>query len=78
MVRTATVAARLRKPPVLKEYKDCVAEHRRLVSYLKTATNALPKAECELLSEFARISKRKCQRLRKTIDRQSLKNRSAA
>ena len=81
-MRTATVADRLRKPRALKEYlkeyKDALAESRRLMNYFKAAQNALPKAECALLSEFVEISKRKCQRLRRSVERPASKRRSAA
>lgn len=55
-----------------------MAEYRRLVNYHKGAVKVLPQAECALLSEFVEISKGKCQRLRRTLDRQSGKHRSAA
>jgi hypothetical protein len=78
MPRTSEVAVRSNKPCALKDYKNASAEYRRLMNYLKAATSVLPKAECELLSEFAEISKRKCQRLRRALDRQPVKHRSAA
>ncbi len=77
-MRTATVADRLRKPRALKEYKDALAENRRLMNYFQAAQSALPKAEWELLSEFVQISKRKCQRLRRSVERPATKRRSAA
>jgi len=78
MVRTSKLAARLRKPRASREYKDAVTEHRLLAKYLEAAIQALPKAECELLSEFVQISQRKCQRLRKALDQKSGKHSSAA
>jgi hypothetical protein len=63
---------------VLREYKDAVAEHRLLSSYLKAATRVLPKPECGLLAEFVQISKRKCQRFRKALDQKPGKHSSAA
>ena len=78
MVRTTKVATRLRKPRALREYKDAVVEYRLLSSYVKAASKVLPNAERELLAEFAQISKQKCQRLKKTLDRSSGKHRSAA
>ena len=78
MVRTSKLATRLRKPRALREYKDAVAERHLLANYLKAAIQVLPKAECELLSEFVQISKRKCQRLRKALDQKSGKHSSAA
>ncbi len=77
-MRTTKIATRLRKPRVLREYKDAVVEHRLLSSYMNAATKVLPKAECELLAEFAQISKQKCQRLKKALDQPSGKQRSAA
>jgi hypothetical protein len=62
----------------VKEYKTAVAEYRRLSTYLKAAVKVLNRPEVELLSEFAQISKKKCQRLRRALDRQSGKHRSAA
>jgi hypothetical protein len=55
-----------------------MAEYRRLSNYLKAAVKVLKKPEVELLSEFAQISKKKCQRLRRALDRPSGKHRSAA
>jgi hypothetical protein len=78
MVRGSTVATRSKKPRALKGYKNAIAEYRRLVNYLKAAIGVLPKAECELLCEFAEISKKKCERLRRALERQSGKHRSAA
>ena len=78
MVRTSKVAVRLKRTYALNEYKNAIAEYRRLVKYLKAATKELPKAECALLSEFAQISKSKCQRLRRGLDRPPIKHRSAA
>jgi hypothetical protein len=77
-VRTSKIANPVRKPRVLREYKDAVAEQRLLSSYLKAATRVLPKPECGLLAEFAQISKWKCQRLRKALDQKSSKHSSAA
>jgi hypothetical protein len=78
MLRTPKLATGLRKPRAFREYKDAVVEHRLLTSYQKSANKILPKAEYELLSEFVRISKRKCQRLRKALDQKSSKQSSAA
>lgn len=78
MMRTATVADRLRKPRALKDYKVALAENRRLMNYFKAAQNALPKAECALLSEFVEISKTKCLRLRRAAERPATRRKSAA
>ena len=53
-----------------------MAEHRHLVNYLEAAIKVLPEPECDLLWEFAEISRRKCERLRRALERQ--KHRSAA
>lgn len=78
MARTSKAAVRSNKPRVSREYRNAVAEHRQLANYLKAAAKVLPQPECDLLSEFAQLSKRKCQRLRRALDRQPGKNRSAA
>jgi hypothetical protein len=77
-VRTSKIATHLRKPRAFREYKDATVEHRLLANYLKAATEVLPQAECSLLSEFVHISKGKCQRLKKALERPSGKHRSAA
>ena len=55
----------------MREHKKAVAERLRLISYLKAAHGILSKAERELLSEFAQIAKRKCDRLRRAIHQHS-------
>jgi hypothetical protein len=77
MLRGPTVATQS-KSHALKDHKSAIVEYRRLTTYLKAATGILPKAECDLLCEFAEISKQKCQRLRRALDRQSGKHQSAA
>ena len=77
-MRRSTVATPARSPRMTKEYRSAMAEYRRLVNYYKGALKVLPQAECDLLSEFVEISKRKCQRLRRALDRQSGKHSSAA
>src|ERR1700676_3147480 len=47
--------------------KRANAEHKALVRYLQTAVGVLPKAECQLLLEFAEIAKQTCERLRRTM-----------
>ena len=47
--------------------KRANAEHKVLVRYLQTAVGVLPKAECQLLLEFADIAKQKYERLRRTL-----------
>jgi hypothetical protein len=68
----------VRKPRAFREYKDATFQHRLIANYLKAGTKVLPKAECALLSEFVHISKGKCQRLKKALERPSGKHRSAA
>jgi hypothetical protein len=64
-------ASRSKKQQLQSEYRNAVAERRRLVNYLKAASSILSKPEQELLLEFAEISKRKCDRLRKAIRQHS-------
>ena len=78
MVRRTSVGTRSKTAREPREYKDAMAEYRRLANYFKAATKILSKPEHELLSEFVQISKKKCQRLRRALDRQSGKQRSAA
>ena len=51
----------------MKEYWTAVAEYVRIVSYRKSATGILSKAERDLLLEFERIAKSKCERLRRAV-----------
>ena len=76
MARSPAVP-RSKKPRLLKDYRSALLEYRRLANYLRGATGALSKAEFDLLVEFAEISKRKCQRLRRALNRLG-KHRSAA
>ena len=64
-------ASRSKKLRLLSEYKEAVAERRRLVTYLKAAKGILSTGELELLSDFAQIAKRKCDRLRRAMQRHS-------
>ncbi len=43
--------------------KAANAEHQALIRYIRAAVGILPKAECQLLMEFADIAKRKCEQL---------------
>ena len=56
---------------LLREYKKAVAQRQVLANYLKAATGILPKADQDLLSEFAQLAKQKCDRLRKAIRQHS-------
>ena len=67
-------SSRAAKQRLQNEYKRAVAERRRLVSYLKAATGILTKDEMDLLSEFAQIAKRKCDRLRKAVQQRSTRH----
>ena len=48
-------------------YKKAHAEYTVLLRYLRIALGVLPKAECQLLLEFAEIAKQKCQRMRRAV-----------
>ena len=48
-------------------YKKANLEYKALVRYLKSAVGVLPKAECQLLLEFADIARQKCQRMRRAL-----------
>jgi hypothetical protein len=78
MVRRPAVGTGSKKPSLLRDYRNALAEHRRLAAYLKAAVNVLTQAECDLLAEFSELSKKKCQRLRRALGRQTAKQRSAA
>jgi hypothetical protein len=47
--------------------KRANAEHKVLVRYLQAAVGVLPKAECQLLLDFAEIAKGKSERLRRAL-----------
>jgi hypothetical protein len=70
-VKVKVTVSRLANQRLLKEYKEAVAEHRRLGNYLKTADSILSKAERELLQDFVQIAKRKSDRLRRVIRERS-------
>ena len=62
---------RSKKQRLMSEYRRALAERRRLVNYLKAATGVLSTAEEALLREFAKLAKRKCDRLRRAIHQHS-------
>jgi hypothetical protein len=66
--------SRSKRQRLLTEYKKAVAERQALASYLKAATGILPNADQELLSQFAQLAKRKCDRLRRAIRQHSGKH----
>ena len=76
MLRTSSAGSRSKKEHTLREYRRAMAEHRHLVNYLEAAIKVLPDPECDLLWEFAEISKSKCERLRRALERH--KHQSAA
>jgi len=76
MIRASSAGSRSKKEHALREYRRAMAEHRHLVNYLEAAVKVLPEPECDLLWEFAEISKGKCERLRRALERR--KHRSAA
>ena len=65
--RQVRAASSARRSRVASAYKIAQSEHQALLRYLRTAVGILPKAECQLLLEFADIAKRKCERLRRTL-----------
>jgi hypothetical protein len=72
--KVRVTVSRSKKRRLLTEYKEAVAERRRLVTYLKAAKGILSKGELELLSDFAQIAKRKCDRLRRAMQRHTSKH----
>lgn len=57
---------------LLKDYQAATEQYGVIVRYLKAAIEVLPKAECELLLEFAEIAKNHCERIHRTIRQDSL------
>ena len=53
---------------LLKDYETTTEQYAVIVRYLKAAIEVLPKAECQLLLEFAEIAKNHCERLHQTIE----------
>ena len=49
-----------------------------IVGYLKAAIEVLPKAECQLLLEFAEIAKNHCEQLHRTIGERLSSSRKSA
>jgi hypothetical protein len=52
---------------LLNDYHDATAQYGVIVGYLKAAIEVLPKAECQLLLEFAETAKNHCERLHSAI-----------
>jgi len=78
MARSSSVGTRSKKSLAQREYRKALTEHRRLVDYLQAAITRLPQPECELLWEFAQISEKRCERLKRATERETRKHRSAA
>lgn len=53
---------------LLKDYQMATEQYGVIVRYLKAAIEVLPKAECQLLLEFAEIEKNHCERLHRQIE----------
>lgn len=53
-----------------QDYQTATEQHAIIVRYLKGAIEVLPKAECELLFDFAEIAKNHCERLHRMVERQ--------
>ena len=63
---------------LLKDYQAATEQYGVIVRYLKAAIEGLPKAECELLLEFAEIAKNHCEQLHHDIgDRLGAHRKSA-
>jgi hypothetical protein len=63
---------------LLNDYQAATEQYGVIVGYLKSAIEVLPKAECQLLLEFAEIAKNHCERLHRTIgDRLGTHRKSA-
>ncbi len=52
---------------LLKDYHAATEQYGVIVGYLKAAVEVLPKAECQLLLEFAEIAKNHCEQLHRAI-----------
>ena len=69
--RSSTRTGRAAKPSQRSRpataLKSANAQYRALLRYLRAAVGVMPKAECQLLLEFAEIAKQKCARLRRTV-----------
>jgi len=63
---------------LLNDYQAATEQYGVIVGYLKSAIEVLPKAECQLLLEFAEIAKNHCERLHRAIeDRLDIARKSA-
>jgi hypothetical protein len=63
---------------LLSDLQAATEQYGVIVGYLKSAVEVLPKAECQLLLEFAEIAKNHCERLHRAIeDRLDIARKSA-
>jgi hypothetical protein len=63
---------------LLNEYDAATQQYGVIVRYLKAAIEILPKAECQLLLEFAETAKKHCERLHHGIEDAFGKHRRSA
>ena len=63
---------------LLNDYQAATEQYGVIVGYLKAAIEVLPKAECQLLLEFAEIAKNHCEQLHRTIGERLSTNRKSA
>ena len=63
---------------LLNDYYAATEQYGVIVGYLKAAIEVLPKAECQLLLEFAEIAKNHCEQLHRTIGERLSSSRKSA
>jgi len=63
---------------LFSDYHAATEQYGVIVGYLKAAIEVLPKAECELLLEFAEIAKNHCERMHRTIGARLTTHRKSA
>jgi hypothetical protein len=63
---------------LLNDYQAATEQYGVIVGYLKAAIEVLPKAECQLLLEFAQIAKNHCEQLHRTIGERLSSSRKSA
>jgi len=68
LTRVRKPATSIKLARLLKEYETATEQYAVIVRYLKAAIEVLPKAECQLLLEFAEIAKNHCERLHQKIE----------
>jgi hypothetical protein len=68
LTRVREPATSIKLARLLKDYETATKQYAVIVRYLKAAIEVLPKAECQLLLEFAEIAKNHCERLHQTIE----------